>query len=430
MYDHRWYDTDSVHIDLASKCTVYFSRMARAIFLLRGVGIVSLILLLAVALGFVAKGTVDKQYYVVEQKWNTPAFQQRSNTPAFRQRGSTPAFHHRVVDQETAHVSDQSTIHQNQETADPQCLVKKSVMPWPKDTKRYKEMYMVFYGKYIMHILAQIVIKRGWKIKIIPKDSLEGQQKLQNLVSPERFLLVVASSRAYRLDVMIDLAKSKNALISTIGNASRVTGTKQTQLTSFRDQFQSFGCSLEEAAIMPRSFILDNPKECRNFFSYSRKRLQSLWVLKPVAGQGGDGITIHSNLTFFYKEYATCSKQSKYIVQEYVSNPLLLNNRKFDIRAYMLIAKTSPHYLVFYHEGQLRLSSKEFDIHGNRRDVHLTNTHLQTSVEGYTLEDHFWSFQDLQKYLNEHRPEDGRDFVSKTLVPFIQKIGVLVAHSG
>ena len=34
-------------------------------------------------------------------------------------------------------------------------------------------------------------------------------------------------------------------------------------------------------------------------------------------------------------------------------------------------------------------------------------------------DDHFWTFQG---YLNENRPEDGRDFVTNTLVPFIQKM--------
>ena len=95
----------------------------------------------------------------------------------------------------------------------------------------------------------------------------------------------------------------------------------------------------------------------------------------------------------------------------------------------MLIARTSPHYLVFFHKGMLRLSTKVFDIYGSR-DVHLTNTHVQTSVEGYQADDHYWSFKDLQEYLDEHRPEDGKDFVSKTLIPFIKKIGVFIAHTG
>ena len=100
----------------------------------------------------------------------------------------------------------------------------------------------------------------------------------------------------YHHNFIRDLAIPSNALIATVGNASKVTGPKQTQLITFRNHFQSYGCSLEEAGIMPRSFILEDQKECRNFFSYSRKRQQSSWILKPVSGEGG---AIHSNLTFF-----------------------------------------------------------------------------------------------------------------------------------
>ena len=373
--------------------------MARATLILRSVGIVSVILLLAQL-----SRRLDK--HDEEQRLDTPAFQQT------------------VFDQKKGR---KSVNNNRQETSAPQCSVQKSAMPWVRDNK---EMYMVFYGKRIMKVLAEIGASRGWKIRHIQGDSLQGQYEFQELISPERLLVVVTTSQAYRHDFMMNLAKSTNALIGTIGNASKVTGTKQAQITTFRKHLQSYNCSLEEAGIMPRSFVLDNPRECRKFFNYGRKRPQSLWVLKPNSGQGGNGITIHTNLTFFYKEYGKCSKRQNYIVQEYVSNPLLLNNRKFDIRAYMLIAKTSPHYLVFYHEGQLRLSSKEFDIHTRNRDVHLTNTNVQIHLEGYTSEDHFWRFQDLQEYLNEHRPKDGKDFVANTLVPFIQKIGVFIAHTG
>ena len=331
------------------------------------------------------------------------------------QRGEEPAHRTRPKLQETSEM-----IH---------CLMQKREIPWLKPKRKFPETYLVFYGKPIMQALWAIGSSRGWKMKHIPKDTSEGLSELKELVSPERFLVVLTVSRVYHHAFIMNLANSTNALIGTVGNAAKVTGSKQAQLTSFRRYFQLYGCSLEESGIMPLSFILDDTKECIRFFRYSSTQPKSWWILKPSSGQGGDGITIHSNLTFFYKEFATCAKESNSIVQEYVTNPLLLEKRKFDIRAYILVAKTFPHYLAFYHEGYLRRSVKEFDVHGSR-DVHLTNSHVQTLVEGYLPDSHIWSFQNFQDYLNEHRPEDTESFVFNRLSPFIQKVGLFIVHTG
>ena len=292
--------------------------------------------------------------------------------------------------------------------------------------QQWGEIFLVFFGKPIMQALKTITSSRGWQVKLMSEESPE---KLQSLVSPERFLVVFTSSKLYHHRVITELANSTNALVGTVGNAYKVTGAKRAQLSSFRRHFQSFGCEMEAAGMMPRSFILDNPTECVQFFRYSSKRPEAWWVLKPSSGQGGDGISIHSNLSHFYGEFATCMKSPDAIVQEYITDPLLLGNRKFDVRAYILIARTSPHFLVFDHDGYLRLSVKEFDIHGER-EVHLTNSHVQVKVEGFSMEKHFWSFKDLQAYLDEHRPGDGMEFVSEKLVPFIQKVGLFIAHTG
>ena len=247
-------------------------------------------------------------------------------------------------------------------------LDQKQLLPRYEGT--FSETYLVFYGKPSMQSLWNVGSSRGWKMKhIITKELSE----LQELVSPDRFLVVYTHSGAFQHKLIRQLANSTNALVGTIGNAFKATGSKKTEIISFRNYFQSFGCSLEDTSFMPKSFVLDDPNECVQFFRYLGKQPNSMWLLKPSHGHSGAGMTMHSNLTFFYKEYATCMKKPNSIVQEYVSDPLLVEERKFDFRTFILIAQTSPYYLVFYHEGYVRRAIKKYDVHGSR-EVHLTNT--------------------------------------------------------
>ena len=170
-----------------------------------------------------------------------------------------------------------------------------------------KKCCLVFYGRPIMTGLRLLAAGRGWTAKKIP-DTPEGVSELQRLVSPstsgQYFLVVYTTSKAYRHAAVRALATSKDALIAPIENMHEISGPKRAQITSFRNYLQSFGYSLEELGIMPRSFILSDPLDCVRFLRYSNQHPEMLWLLKPSSGKGGNGITIHPDLTFLYKAYA------------------------------------------------------------------------------------------------------------------------------
>ena len=96
-------------------------------------------------------------------------------------------------------------------------------------------------------------------------------------------------------------------------------------------------------------------------------------------------------------------KQSAFVVQKYIERPLLINNRKFDIRVWVLLDYNYDVY--FFKEGYLRTSSSEYNPAAtDDLFVHLTNYAVQKYANNYgTYEDGnqltFRQFQEiLQKY--------------------------------
>lgn len=61
------------------------------------------------------------------------------------------------------------------------------------------------------------------------------------------------------------------------------------------------------------------------------------------------------------------------MVQKYVGRPFLINNKKFDFRAYLVIASMDP-LIILYHDGFLRITLTDFDESSSDLTAHLTNT--------------------------------------------------------
>ena len=77
-------------------------------------------------------------------------------------------------------------------------------------------------------------------------------------------------------------------------------------------------------------------------------------------------------------------RSTTFVIQKYIEKPLLINNRKFDIRVWVLLTQELKVY--FFKEGYLRTSSEAFSLSEEditKQFVHLTNNAVQINSENY-----------------------------------------------
>ena len=129
--------------------------------------------------------------------------------------------------------------------------------------------------------------------------------------------------------------------------------------------------------ILPSTYIL--AKDYVDFaeeFSREKKKnpKENIWIVKPVGKSRGKGIFLISDLT-------EVPLSDGFLVQKYLTNPLLLDGYKFDMRIYVVVTNFNPLEAFIYEEGFARLSNLPFsnDNIGNRL-IHLTNAAIQNKI--------------------------------------------------
>merc|ERR1719221_1246379 len=92
-----------------------------------------------------------------------------------------------------------------------------------------------------------------------------------------------------------------------------------------------------------------------------------------------------------------------YVVQRYVSDPLLIGGKKFDLRLYVLVTSYAPLVVYMYRSGFARFSHARFSMNSaNLSDamIHLTNVAVQKHNEHYDEKrGGKWDLHNLKTYL-------------------------------
>ena len=104
-----------------------------------------------------------------------------------------------------------------------------------------------------------------------------------------------------------------------------------------------------------------------------------IYIVKPQNGCQGQGIYL---LDSPYK----LQKERNSVVQQYVQNPLLINDLKFDMRIYVLVTCIQPLRVYIYNDGIVRFATESTcDYRQNFRShetkICRTSTHILQTMQ-------------------------------------------------
>ena len=116
----------------------------------------------------------------------------------------------------------------------------------------------------------------------------------------------------------------------------------------------------------PRTWVL--PGDYHDFKQQINKK--KIFIVKPEASSQGRGI-------FLIRRLEEVNLSERYVVQEYLSDPYLIEGLKFDLRIYVLITGCNPLRVFIHEDGLTRLATEAY-IEPNSANfdeicMHLTN---------------------------------------------------------
>lgn len=153
---------------------------------------------------------------------------------------------------------------------------------------------------------------------------------------------------------------------------------------------------------IPESYII--PEEFNEFHAAFLKDRKP-WIVKPVASSRGRGI-------YLVNHPSQVPLDDNLLVCKYISNPLLVDGFKFDLRLYVGVTCFDPVRVYLYEEGLTRFATVKYDKTGkNIKNVcmHLTNYSVNKKNSDFVrcpdpeVEDYGnkWSMSAMLRYLKQ-----------------------------
>lgn len=135
----------------------------------------------------------------------------------------------------------------------------------------------------------------------------------------------------------------------------------------------------EEYKFFPKTWVL--PNDFPEFLRHYKQYEECTYIVKPAMQSQGRGI-------FLTRNSDDINPRLNAVIQEYVEDPFLVDNLKFDIRLYVLVTSVDPLRIYLFDEGLVRFATEEYQAptEENMKNIyiHLTNYSLNKKNKNFS----------------------------------------------
>jgi len=161
-------------------------------------------------------------------------------------------------------------------------------------------------------------------------------------------------------------------------------GRKDLLWRNLHIQMRGQGASCKDEGFIAKSFILPQDRELMTaaFLEAEKEKGTAAFIMKPPGGAQGQGVSLVTKAE-------QVPREKQLVVQRYITDPLCINQRKFDLRVYVAVVSVDPLKIYIHREGLARFATMPYEWDGKNVDrlMHLTNYSLNKKSDDFEEND-------------------------------------------
>ena len=174
---------------------------------------------------------------------------------------------------------------------------------------------------------------------------------------------------------------------------------------------------------MPEAFI--NPKDSKKIkeiFEDYNFGIKNLWIFQRAVNEDGGGVKFFRG---YYQIGNARTINSSFLIKKYINNPFLINNKKFNIKAYALVTGLNPLRIYLYNDGLLLFNNYEFNLNKDQ----LKNNSVHFLDDNWSSDDgRIWNFSEFMNFCEKNEINYNKiknkiiDIIIKSFISFYEYI--------